>query len=151
SQLGARLARPGRVARVLAAEADLPGRMARQPGEARRARGRVGRRRGRVRLPAPGRRAAAARARPRALLARAAVPRLTRPLAMAGLGIAYLVALLAVDHFVTFREQVGLGAVTWVVLIVALTRVPLLRRAQALGVVIFATVGEVTGSILWGV
>jgi hypothetical protein len=76
---------------------------------------------------------------------------LSKPLAMAGLGIAYLAALLAVDHFVTFHEQLVLGAVTWVVLIVALTRVPLLRRAQALGVVLFATVGEVTGSILWGV
>jgi hypothetical protein len=66
-------------------------------------------------------------------------------------GVAYLAALLGVDHFVTFHEQLVLGALTWLVLIGALTRVPPLRRAQALGVVIFATVGEVTGSIVWGV
>ncbi len=33
----------------------------------------------------------------------------------------------------------------------ALTRVPLERRAQTLGVVAFATIGEVTGSLIWGV
>ncbi len=33
----------------------------------------------------------------------------------------------------------------------ALARVPLERRAQALGVVVFATIGEVTGSLIWGV
>jgi hypothetical protein len=37
------------------------------------------------------------------------------------------------------------------VLAVALSRVPVQRRAQALGVVAFATVGEVTGSLVWGV
>jgi hypothetical protein len=78
-------------------------------------------------------------------------PETTSDLILAAGGVAYLVALLAVDHFVTFHEQLVLGAVTWVVLVVALTRVPLLRRAQAVGVVIFATVGEVTGSIIWGV
>jgi hypothetical protein len=75
----------------------------------------------------------------------------TSHLLLASAGIAYLAALLAVDHFVTFHEQLALGVLTWLVLIAALTRVPLLRRAQALGVVIFATVGEVTGSIVWGV
>src|SRR5207248_2166280 len=75
AQLGAALARPGRVARLLAPQADLPRRVARPPGEARRARGRLGRERGRVRLPASGRRPAAARARPGPLVARAAVSR----------------------------------------------------------------------------
>ena len=56
AQLGARLARRRRVARLLAAQADLPRRLARPPGEARRARGRLGRGRGRVRLPASRRR-----------------------------------------------------------------------------------------------
>jgi hypothetical protein len=37
------------------------------------------------------------------------------------------------------------------VLAAALTRVPSERRAQALGVVVFATIGEVTGSLVWGV
>jgi hypothetical protein len=64
---------------------------------------------------------------------------------------AYLAALLAVDTQVGLGVQLGLGALTWVVLGVLLTRFPAERRAQALGVVLFATVGEVTGSILWGV
>jgi hypothetical protein len=72
-------------------------------------------------------------------------------LVYAAAGIAYLTLLLAVDHFVTFREQLVLGAVTWTVFLAALSRFSLLRRAQALGVVVFATVGEVTGSIVWGV
>jgi hypothetical protein len=66
-------------------------------------------------------------------------------------GAAYLAALLAVDHFSTYPEQLGLGLFTWIVLGVALSRASLERRAQALGVVAFATVGEVTGSLIWGV
>jgi hypothetical protein len=66
-------------------------------------------------------------------------------------GVAYLAALLAADHFASFHEQLALGALTWLVLILALRRFPLERRAQAIGVVCFATVGEFTGSILWGV
>jgi hypothetical protein len=37
------------------------------------------------------------------------------------------------------------------VLLVALARATLERRAQVLGVVCFATIGEVTGSLVWGV
>ena len=66
-------------------------------------------------------------------------------------GVAYLAALLGADHFASFHEQLGLGALTWLVLLAWLTRFPLERRAQAIGVVCFATVGEFTGSILWGV
>jgi len=77
-------------------------------------------------------------------VARAAVPGL-------GLGLAYLAALLALDHFASYHEQLGLGALTWLVLAAALTRAPLERRVQALGVVCFATIGEVTGSLIWGV
>ncbi|HZQ15249.1 MAG TPA: hypothetical protein VFA82_00620 [Gaiellaceae bacterium] len=79
-------------------------------------------------------------------MARAPVP----GLAAAG-GVAYLAALLAVDHVATYPEQLGLGALTWLVLAAALSRVPVERRVQTLGVVAFATVGEVTGSLLWGV
>jgi hypothetical protein len=72
--------------------------------------------------------------------------------AVQGLATAsYLAALLAADHFASFHEQLALGALTWCVLLLALSRFPAERRAQALGVVIFATVGEFTGSILWGV
>jgi hypothetical protein len=66
-------------------------------------------------------------------------------------GAAYLAALLALDHFASYREQLGLGALTWLVLLWALRRATWERRAQVLGVVAFATVGEVTGSLIWGV
>jgi hypothetical protein len=64
---------------------------------------------------------------------------------------AYLAALLAVDTQVGPGGQLALGAVTFVVLGGALRPLPPLARAQALGVVVFATVGEVTGSLVWGV
>jgi hypothetical protein len=66
-------------------------------------------------------------------------------------GAAYLAALLALDHFANYPEQLALGVVTWAMLGAALSRVPPERRAQALGVVAFATLGEVTGSLIWGV
>jgi hypothetical protein len=59
--------------------------------------------------------------------------------------------LLAVDHSATYPEQLGLGVLTCLVLAGALARVSVERRAQALGVVAFATIGEVTGSLIWGV
>jgi hypothetical protein len=71
-------------------------------------------------------------------VARAAVPAVG--------GCAYLALLLALDHFASYPEQLALG-----VLLAALSRVTMERRAQALGVVAFATVGEVTGSLIWGV
>ena len=76
-------------------------------------------------------------------MARAAVPAVG--------GAAYLAALLALDHYASYPEQLALGALTWAVLAAALTRVPAARRAQAIGVVIFATIGEVVGSLIWGV
>ena len=45
-------------------------------------------------------------------------------------GAAYLATLLAVDHFSSFHEQLGLGALTWIVLLAALTRFPAIQRAQ---------------------
>jgi hypothetical protein len=66
-------------------------------------------------------------------------------------GAAYLAALLWVDRGASYPEQLALGVLTWVVLGAALTRVSPERRAQALGVVVFATIGEVTGSLIWGV
>jgi hypothetical protein len=76
-------------------------------------------------------------------VARAAVPSVA--------GAAYLAALLALDHYASYPEQLALGVLTWAVLAAVLTRVPAERRAQALGVVAFATIGEVTGSLIWGV
>jgi hypothetical protein len=64
---------------------------------------------------------------------------------------AYLAALLALDTQVALRGQLALGALTFAVLAAALRPLPSLARAQAIGVVLFATVGEVTGSLVWGV
>jgi hypothetical protein len=83
-------------------------------------------------------------------VARASVQALRNGVGVAA-GAAYLAALLALDHFATYPEQLGLGVLTWLVLLGALTRFPSERRAQALGVVAFATIGEVTGSLIWGV
>ena len=66
-------------------------------------------------------------------------------------GPAYLAALAAVDTQVALPAQLMLGALTWLVLLAALWPLPALARAQALGVVAFATVGEVIGSLVWGV
>ena len=67
------------------------------------------------------------------------------------MGCAYLALLLALDHFADYHQQLALGAVTWLVLLTALSRTSLERRVQTFGVVAFATVGEVTGSLVWGV
>ncbi len=64
---------------------------------------------------------------------------------------AYLAALLAVDTQVGRGGQIALGSVTFAVLALALRPLAALARAQAVGVVVFATVGEVTGSLVWGV
>jgi len=64
---------------------------------------------------------------------------------------AYLVGLLAVDTQVGLHVQLALGVLTFGVLAAALWPLSPLVRAQAIGVVLFATVGEVTGSLVWGV
>ena len=79
-------------------------------------------------------------------MARAAVP----AVAAAG-GCAYLALLLALDHYASYPEQLALGVLTFAVLGAALLRVSPERRAQTLAVVAFATIGEVTGSLIWGV
>ncbi len=80
-------------------------------------------------------------------MARAAVP----PLARAGAIAAYLAALLWVDRYVDLHGQLLLGALTWVVLLIAARPLPAERRAQVAVVICAATVAEVTGSIIWGV
>jgi hypothetical protein len=64
---------------------------------------------------------------------------------------AYLAALLAVDTQIGLGGQLALGTLTFAVLALALRPLVPLARAQAIGVVLFATVGEVTGSLVWGV
>jgi hypothetical protein len=74
-----------------------------------------------------------------------------RPALLAAGGVAYLAALLALDHFASLHEQRALGVATVGVFLGALALFPLEWRAQALGVVVFATIGEITGSLIWGV
>jgi hypothetical protein len=66
-------------------------------------------------------------------------------------GPAYLAVLLAVDTQVGLSLQLVLGVVTWVVLFAAIWRLAPILRAQVIGVILFATVAEVTGSLIWGV
>src|SRR6266542_4395480 len=132
--LGARLAR-------------RPRRMARPPGQGRPPRGRLGRRDLGFRLPRSPRGPRPPRARTRPLVARVAVPPLARTAAIA----AYLAALLWVDRSVDLHGQLALGALTWIVLVLAARPLPPERRAQVAVVICAATVAEVTGSILWGV
>ena len=94
----------------------------------------------------PGGGPAAARARPGPVVARAAVQAVA-----AAAGAAYLAALLALDHFATYPEQLALGVLTWLVLARVAGARLVERRAQTLAVVCFATIGEVTGSLIWGV
>ena len=72
---------------------------------------------------------------------------MTRVLALA----AFLAALLAVDTQVDARQQLVLGALTWVALAVAFRGASPELRAQALVVVCVATCAEVVGSLVWGV
>src|SRR5205823_7893791 len=145
--LGASIARERGVSRLLAQEARVPRCLARPSCEGGAPRGGLGRRRCRLRLPRSERRPHAPRARSRALLARAAVQALIR----AGLIAAYLAALLAVDTQVDLHGQLLLGALTWLVLVIAARPLPPERRAQVAVVLCAATVAELTGSILWGV
>src|SRR5581483_5037482 len=75
----------------------------------------------------------------------------TAPRLYALVGPAYLAALLALDTHVGYHAQLPLGALTWAVLLAALVPLRPLARAQTLGVVAFATIGEVAGSLVWGV
>ncbi|MGH2884135.1 MAG: hypothetical protein ACRDPA_15820, partial [Solirubrobacteraceae bacterium] len=65
-------------------------------------------------------------------------------------GPAYGATVLALYAHVGVGER-ALGVLTWLVLLCALWPLPALARAQALGVIAFATVGEVAGSIVWGI
>jgi hypothetical protein len=64
---------------------------------------------------------------------------------------AFLAALLAIDTQVDLHGQLILGALTWLVLVVAAWPLSTERRAQVFVVICAATVAELTGSIIWGV
>jgi hypothetical protein len=69
----------------------------------------------------------------------------------AAAGPAYLAALLAIDTQVGLHVQLVLGVITCAVLVAAIWPLAPIMRAQVIGVVLFATVAEVTGSLIWGV
>jgi hypothetical protein len=69
----------------------------------------------------------------------------------AAAGPAFLAVLLAVDTQVDLTAQMALGIVTWAVLVAAICPLPAVLCAQVIGVILFATGAEVTGSLVWGV
>lgn len=69
----------------------------------------------------------------------------------AAAGPVYIAVLLAVDTQVALPAQLALGTVTWLVLLAAIWPLQAILRAQVIGVVLFATGAEVTGSLVWGV
>jgi hypothetical protein len=73
------------------------------------------------------------------------------PRRVALLGPVYLAGLLAADTHVALRGQLLLGALTWAVLALCCVPLELRTRLVVAGVVVFATIGEATGSLLWGV
>lgn len=76
-----------------------------------------------------------------------------RPEAPAWYGLAipaYLLAFLAVDTGGQGR-QLAIAAVTWAVLLAACVPLAAEQRLRVALVIVAATVGEVTGSLLWGV
>ena len=73
------------------------------------------------------------------------------PPVYAAAGPAYGGVVLALYTHLGVGGERALGVLTWLVLLCALRPLPALARAQALGVVAVATIGEVAGSIVWGV
>ena len=75
---------------------------------------------------------------------------MSRPALVAAGVAAYLAVLLFADRYVALPGQLALGVVTAAVLVAALVPLPPVLRAQTFVVVGVATVGEVIGSIVWG-
>lgn len=64
---------------------------------------------------------------------------------------AYTAAMLALDTQADARLQLGIGALTWIVLVAACAPLVPEQRARVAIVIAAATIAEVTGSLLWGV
>jgi hypothetical protein len=74
----------------------------------------------------------------------------TRPLLFAGAVVAIIVAFLALDQFAGPRDQLLIGAATWIALLAACIPLTPEGRARVLVVVIVATCAEILGSIVIG-
>lgn len=58
---------------------------------------------------------------------------------------------LGLDHFATLRWQLVLSACTWLILLGACVSLTGQQRARTAVVVIVATIGEIIGSVIWGI
>jgi hypothetical protein len=74
----------------------------------------------------------------------------TEPWAFTAMVLCVITGFLALDHFASASEQLGLGAATWLILIGSLAQFDREDRARALLVVLIATCAEVLGSIVLG-
>src|SRR3954470_10637351 len=75
---------------------------------------------------------------------------LAAPLPFAAMVLCVITGFLALDHFASPSEQLGLGAATWLILITSLSAFDREDRTRALLVVAVATCAEVLGSIVLG-
>jgi hypothetical protein len=78
-------------------------------------------------------------------------PAMRVPLVTLGLGVPYVAGGLWLDRYVDLHAQLALGLLTAAVFAGLLTLQPRAIRVQAVAVVGVATLGEVVGSIIWGV
>ncbi len=76
---------------------------------------------------------------------------LTQPARFAVLMLAVMIVGLGLDHFANLGQQMVLAACTWFILIVACIPLTPLQRSRTAVVVVVATIGEIIGSIIWGV
>jgi hypothetical protein len=76
---------------------------------------------------------------------------LTTPGRFSVLMLTVMVVGLGLDHFTSFGWQLALSLCTWIILVVACIPLTPEQRSRTAVVVIVATIGEVIGSIIWGV
>lgn len=76
---------------------------------------------------------------------------LTHPGRFSVLMLAVMVLGLGLDHFASLGWQMVLALCTWTILIVACIPLSVEQRSRTAVVVIVATIGEIIGSIIWGV
>ncbi len=65
--------------------------------------------------------------------------------------VSYMVVVLGIEPYTDYSQQLMLGVSTWVFLGLIFAYLSPIERAQATLVVLIATLGEVLGSVLWGV
>lgn len=76
---------------------------------------------------------------------------LTNPGRFSVLMLGVMVLGLGLDHFASLGWQMVLALCTWIILIAACVPLSVEQRSRTAVVVIVATIGEIIGSIIWGV